>query len=308
MKWLLTLALLASVRADSDVLVIGGFHQKIEIIEINIISSVEAIGTECDEVDDFPFEVMGSTAAFLGDRIVVCGGADYGESAITDCLQWTPAARSWTELDQNLPTPLRYPSSSVIDGKWFISGGSFGPASFLREETLIFENGIFTPGPRLPEGRNGHCQITLNDTHVFIAGGDVASTIVLDLPAQEWISLEDLPKAEAFFPACGLVNTQEFGQEVVLAKEDFSYIFSLSDLEWKDGPTLPVYRDNLSAAQLEDGFLAIGGWDDRPETVDTVYKFDAEAYDWILMEDYALNVSRSHTSPVAIPDGFFACH
>jgi len=39
--------------------------------------------------------------------------------------------------------------------------------------TLIYEDGIFTPGPVLPIGKHGHCQVTIDATHV-VAGRKLA--------------------------------------------------------------------------------------------------------------------------------------
>jgi len=78
--------------------------------------------------------------------------------------------------------------------------------------TFVYDDGIFLPGPDLPEGRSSHCQFTLNETHVFIVGGGVASTFLLDWPAQEWIELENLPIKKLYGGACGWVNTPEHGQ------------------------------------------------------------------------------------------------
>jgi len=79
----------------------------------------------------------------------------------------------------------------------------------------------------------------------------------------------------------------------------------VNDLKWREGPLLPENVNLLSSAQLEDGFLAIGGRDDG-FSVDTVYKFSQDSYEWSLREE-RLNIPRQLAFSVPVPDSFLNC-
>ena len=63
---------------------------------------------------------------------------------------------------------------------WLIAGGigSFpgGLDTDMLMTTEILINGQFQPGPDLPKPIAYHCMVTINQTHVFLTGGDYKSS------------------------------------------------------------------------------------------------------------------------------------
>jgi len=154
---------------------------------------------------DFPLAVFGATGAFLDGKVVICGG-DSSEGFTRSCYELESGSDRWVESLSLPGKATRHMRSSVLGQKWLLSGGQGGGGV----ETFVLEQGIFTPGPELPFSKFGHCQLTLNSTHIFFAG-DGVETFLYDWPRYEWIFLDDLP-ADIAFGACGLLNSDEKGQ------------------------------------------------------------------------------------------------
>ncbi len=79
--------------------------------------------------------------------------------------------------------------SSIIDGVWFVSGDYDIPAGNMTE---MWTGSEFMLGPTLPERMDGHCQVTINATHVFFANCDEKTTYLLNWNLQEWTQLYDM--------------------------------------------------------------------------------------------------------------------
>jgi len=269
------------------------------------LSNVEVINLaadnkQCPSLPDYPVPVAYHTTAFYQGAVVSCGG--YNGERLDQCYELGPDLREWVEL-LSLPTSQNDEmKSSVIDGKWVISGGDTDPTS------LVVFDGIFTPSPSMPFEKKNHCQLTLNSTHIFFTAGegDTLATFMLDWPTQEWIVLDDIPSGSMSEPACGFVKTP-LGQEVVLASDTRSFIFSLDDMQWREGPLLPEDLDNLTNVQLNNYFLVVGGLNRGNYEEDTIYRFDPNSYTW-LREVPMMAIPRKHTGAVAVPDDFLACN
>jgi len=251
----------------------------------------------CPSLPEYPLGVTDLTAAFYQGKVVACGG--FGGTTFDKCYELGPDLRQWVEF---LPLPDKSDyalKSSIIDDKWIVSGGFYNPFS------LYSFDGRFTIENPMPFGKPYHCQVTINTTHIFFTSGFYYETFMLNWNKGEWIFLDDTSLIE-YNPACGLINSKTYGPEIILASHTMSTIFSLTDLVWKDGPPLPEDLDHLTTAQLTDGILAMGGYNLDGLIVDTVYKFDEDAYDWVL-EKERLATPRSDAAAVAVPDSFLAC-
>jgi len=105
--------ILLCTGALDNVLAIGGYTLE---QRNTIISSVETLiggNEQCAQVEDYPFEVTGATAAFLDDRVMVCGGyVNYPDMAnalvsTNECKELTFADGTWTVME-SLPIPIVY--------------------------------------------------------------------------------------------------------------------------------------------------------------------------------------------------------
>jgi len=171
------------------------------------ILNIDRSSKRCHSLPEYPTKVASATSAYIDGKVIVCGGQD-SEQVFNQCYALTSATSEWVGFFP-LPEPLWDMSSSVIDGKWFITGGRnrFGRA---QAKTYIYNNGLFEPGPQLPALKFGHCQITINDTHVFFAGGDYDQNeaFILNWVTGEWTMLDDLSGMDNH-GACGIFNNPQ---------------------------------------------------------------------------------------------------
>jgi len=180
-------------------------YEYYDLIETEEVATVERVGgfpDGCSSVTPLPKGLSESTTAFFENAIVLCGGF-YEANEKQGCYKLSSASGTWESM-RSLPIGTASLASSVIDGKWLISGGVDDTSR--HDNTMIYENGVFTPGPRMPNHKMRHCQLTINSTHVFFVGGYEEGAFILDWPRQEFTVLE-APPVSPFYPACGVINS-----------------------------------------------------------------------------------------------------
>jgi len=256
-------------------------------------------------IPDFPYPLRSASAVYFQGKLIVCGGWN-GKHSFDKCFSFSKNQRDWMEILPLSDKSRHSHSSSVIDGNWFISGGSYRPkisSSSTLKSTLIFKE-RFNEGPKMPLLRTSHCQITINATHVFIAGGS-KRTILFDWTRQQWIFLEDCPYSLSY-ATCGLLNNPNIGPEVLIASGSRSYLFSFQNLTWREAPQLPLIQ-TYTATNVHGckGVLAVGGRVSN-KVIDSIYRFSEERYEWI-MEGAHLETPREMATSLVVPDDFLDC-
>jgi len=148
--------------------------------------------------------------------------------------------------------------------------------------------------------------VTIDDNHIFITAGRTQETYMFDWEKQTYDILDNIPKEHMDHTVCGLINNPIYGPEVLVAIKSESYIYSLTNYSWKEGPILPEYIYDLSRAQISKGVVAIGGIAEGAMS-SKVYVFDDQAYEWKLQEQ-ELKVAREGAAAIAVPDEFLKCN
>jgi len=160
--------------------------------------------------------------------------------------------------------------------------------------------------------------LTLNETHIFFAGGGL-QTFILNWPQKKWTILDDI-LADISFGACGLLNDEgKFSTffvinhsnydltEVLIVGSGEAFFYNLADNSWRLGLALPKTLENLASAQAPYGFYAVGGRNEDAESVDSVFFFGQRDYSWREMEA-TLKTSRYFSSAHFIEEeSFFEC-
>jgi len=93
-----------------------------------------------------------------------------------------------------------------------------------------------------------------------------------------------------------------------MVDKEASLIFSLSDLKWRNGPSLPAVIGSLGFAQVNNGFIVVGGAEllDKKASYNSVFRFDQSTYEWSVEEP--LLVGRNYAAVVAVPNDFLLCY
>jgi len=256
-------------------------------------------------------------AAFHNGRVIGCSGKISALDFTERCFALGPDLLEWKEIFP-LPynPPLRNLASSVVDNKWLISGGfddrddinsdGIGGDQHPVKSTLVMDDSLFESGPSMPFAKYYHCQVTLNSTHVFFTSGEAPGSFILNWNTGEYDVVDDVPDFNDY-PACGVLNNNDHGQEVLVAGGHDSFIFSFTNLSWREGPKLPESLHTQAAAPTRDGFIAIGGFNGLDGSIShSAYTFQEDSYEWIL-EEAQLAIPRQTAVAVAVPDDFVNC-
>jgi len=282
----------------TKIVVIGGYTNERQISNVEIVD-LSGKGLTCPQIPDYPLEIDLFTAVFYDGKIIACGG--YDGDVLDDCFTLGPDLTRWNQIVPLIDGKRSRMASSIIDTKWFISGGFRNSGSL--KSTLVFDGSQFSEGPELPALKRDHCQVSINVTHMFFTNGG-AGAFTFDWENQEYGFVDDIPSS-IYDGSCGVINNANHGLEVLVVDESFSYIFSLTHLEWRDGPKLPVSTVDSFPVQLNYGFLSIGG-QVGSSYHSGIYRFDENAYDWVL-EAEQLETPRRYAAAVAVPDSFLNC-
>ena len=76
----------------------------------------------CQDLPDYPIVVHGTTGSFLDGTVKVCGGL-LDSLHISQCFEFNPVDGTWKDGGSMSENRL-YAASSIIDGVWFITGGT----------------------------------------------------------------------------------------------------------------------------------------------------------------------------------------
>jgi len=275
-----------------------GYYSPVDVIDTS------ANGKQCASVQDFPILIQSMVASFYQGKVFTCGGEN--EDAKQDACFVMDDTLIWQPFDP-LPYGLSDAASSNIGDFWWITGGRPESEFYYRDNaTFIFDGTEFSEGPFLPYGMESHCQLTVNDTHVFLYEGKFSNAFMFNWDTQEWIFLERIPDPLRV-GACGLLSNPNFGPEILVAEDYTSYIFNLADGQWREGPTPPVDISYPNYAQLEDGFIVTNVNNIGDVSTRNTYVFSDAIYEWVKWDD-ELEIAREFSAALAVPEDFLHCN
>ncbi len=136
----------------------------------------------CTSLADYPMGADRQVVALINGEIESCGGLNEAALSTGECYKYDLGSNSWTRT-LDLTEPRQSSASSVIGNiEWFITGGEDDIST-----TEIRVDGISLPGPMLPNaGMRRGCQVTLNETHVFLADSEDKTTFTLNWGDKTW--------------------------------------------------------------------------------------------------------------------------
>ncbi len=317
--------------ADLTKLVAIGGNADIRLYEVEVVDLLDK-SSNCGFIASYPIEIADHSATYLDGLVKSCGGTyyDFNENSyetISDCYDYDPATDEWTQAD-SLLTPRYGMGSSVVENTWLVSGGQYndGDYFYFVNDTEVWSEstGSFELGSAaLPEVMSSHCQATINTTHIFLTDTVMhfneddpqepysPKAYILDYNENVWIQVDDVPvkddDGEGYHStSCGRISNSVNGLEIVVAADGYTHIFNLGTLEWRDGPHLLPAGHYYASAQLENTLVLAGGEDSADNMLDTIYIFDNERYEWLLLEQ-TLQIARQDLAIAAVPADFIQC-
>ncbi len=273
-------------------LIVGGFDgNSLERVEIHDLENASAT---LNDIPPYPTKNYGMAVGVFQDVVKACGGAANPNT----CYDYHPERKIWSESTPMLFGRYHH-AASFIEKLWLLSGSSGSTGGHTSTEK--WDGSAFAEGTSLQRGMHGHCQLTVNDTHILFVMADGQSNYLLNWTSQEWTELDPMMYL-LNNPSCGLINNTRNGVEAVVAGFGISQIFNFVSMIWRIGPNAP-YFFGAGYTQLSDTFIVVGGRNLTLHFLDTMYKFDNENYEWISL-DHKLQVPSSSLSVVTIPNDF----
>ena len=254
---------------------------------------------------DLSYGMYGLVAGFVDDHVIACGG--YKDS---NCFLYNFRFNWWRQT-VSMDTQ-RKGSVSFMNGDntWYVMGGrdySTIPNTYLNT-TLVYNDGKFEQGQMMPYGAYFACSATVNETHIFFAGGHDEDRLrsdayLLEVDSWTWTRLEDMAVAREYH-SCGRAgrNIVVVGGYAANGAEGTSEIFNLDTMTWSAGPGVPTSSRYYRAGQtfqLEDTFYLMGGFNGNTY-LDTVFEFVPEFGIWTERKERMMT-ARDRFAVVPVP-------
>ena len=290
--------------SDTDyVMVLGGVFT---YTDVELVDFSEHKNMTLPKPANLPEAMHGSVAALVKDQVIACGG-----SGIRKCFIYDFALNKW-DPTVSLDIDRWGAASFVFRDDWYILGGEFiteGSSPYL-DTTIIYRNGNFETGQKLPSPAFYPCVVPVNGTHVFYAGGyegpgGKSDAYLLEVAIWKWTRLDDMVYGR-YQHSCG-----KAGSDIVVVGgccsnlvKTTSEIFSLETMYWTSGPAIPQTPDgslsNAAVAQFENTFFILGGLSGNTR-LDSVFEFDAMNIVWKKRKE-KLSTGKFDHAVVAIPN------
>jgi len=183
------------------------------------------------KLPDYPLEMFGGQSIFLGDKLLVCGGANWTTS-YTQCYSWSN--RHWTTWHQagslNFPRAFGFmtylPDPICKTDKLFIIGGldSVNLTPVLTTEVYDEENQTWMIHKQLPSTSDKNIFVNRADSGCISTMDGVVYSVGKEVISMDWISLslKVLTKTKQSALAEGCVG-------ITLSSGDIGFFFLSGD-------------------------------------------------------------------------------
>ena len=242
-------------------LVLGGnqdFRTDVEILAAYKTPSI------CSKPADIPDKFSkGAIGAYFNGKVLLCGGWMAGK----ECNEYKLTRHQWRPVSYSLTTERSEAAGAMLqNGSWIVIGGK-GLDETPLFSTEIFNNGLFAPNFLWPEAISGHCLKQLNNSHIFVAGGEGFGAILdsiyfLNVDSSFWFSLEKRLMYKRRGHVCGIIGNGNRVENIVIAGGQGileTEILDMKSLRLKHGPRLPFEMDWAASIEIGSTFAIVGG-------------------------------------------------
>ncbi|MGZ3418113.1 MAG: Kelch repeat-containing protein [Polyangiales bacterium] len=144
----------------------------------------------------------GHASVVLPDgKAIILGGANGAGVVLSSVESFDPATKTFTAFG-SMSSPREGFTANVAGGRVVVVGGSDGTSLLDTVDVFDPTKGTWSPGPKLPSGRDAHSAVTLPDGRLLVVGGQTLSALVkdawmLDATASSWLSAGALAHARS---------------------------------------------------------------------------------------------------------------
>ena len=235
---------------------------------------------------NLPQKLCGSSAGTVNDKIYVIGGSTsiFGSGHVVGSVyEYNPVSDSWMGKS-NIPTPLMFATSAVVNGKIYVIGGCPFGLNSAYKSVYEYDSATDTWAQKsdMPTARF-LASATAVDGKIYVFGGmpnlygNGFSTVeVYDPSADTWNVKENMP-----IPRCAhsssAVNGYIYifsGGERMGTVNNNVLEYNPTDAIWSTKTSIPTPRVGLAACFIEGKIYVIGGMD-----ISNIRLSKVEAYD-----------------------------
>jgi N-acetylneuraminic acid mutarotase len=245
----------------------------------HLTSAVMFDGRLWTDLPPLPESRVGAAAAVLPDgRLLVAGGESDGQPVESTFLL-TPGEDAWAD-GPPMPDAQSFMGTATIDGRVYLFGGSVVERS--RDVLILDPSAGWTTGAPMPMGASrGAVAAVDGAAYVFGGrlepdGGDLATALRYDPPADAWQSLADMPGAGSNISATAadreiwVLGELSPGAPDAGSQPSSAWVYDVDSDTWTVRTSSSFWPGVWHAALLlSDGrILVVGGWPNF--AVDTV--------------------------------------
>lgn len=262
-------------------------------------------GRTCRKPEDFPGARQGSVGTYIQERALVCGGYFYigGGIYTSECYYYNTNG-TWTQ-GPSMTEAREHTASTFYNNQWWITAGYNSDQGTLASTELFNStSNSFVPFVNLPEERESHNLVSIDDNRAILLGGQDFFVDTYICNDGTWEDGPVLSKGRQQSQA-GLVTFNNGTKMIVAASgqyEKTTEFLPVDGEEWHFGPDLPYYIFWGASVQLEKTFLIVGGFGNGT-SLDTIWTFDIEKENWVLLEEH-LKTERQLTAAFLVPDEY----
>ena len=308
------IASLPSLGAKT-VVVLGGNRVLRTNVEVLHFTQNDTSSSICTQPADIPDKhSKGAIGTYFDQKIIMCGGWLAGR----ECQEYSLATYEWSISSYSLLNERAEAAGAMLEnGSWIIIGGKGIDNSLPMSSTEIFDwkRSIFMPSLPWSEPVSGHCMEKINNSHIFIAGGEgslgdeLDSTYILNVDSSFWKPLDKRLGYKRSGHVCGIVS--EKGLKYIIIAGGFELldteIIKISTMEFLKGPKLPFEMNWSATFHLNGALFLIGGehigYCSKPSQCfasDIILKL--QDFVWKPHHKLTLKLPRSKHIIVSIPD------
>ncbi len=273
----------------------------VEIIDLDTFKSCPI------QQKSFPYKVNFATALKNNDIAMICGGYNNGVY-YSDCYEYRNV--DWALSPATLNTnKLCGISVEIRPNEWIVLGGQNEEGKYLNS-TEIFKNGIFTPGPKMPESFAEGSAVMFNITHLFVASGASNRNWFVDIKDWTWTELAQRILTAHQGSASGIYHDYTLDQRAIatLGYNGIQIYYPILN-SWVEYTT-PLL-EGLGYArtlQLSTEYFLITGGREYPsrEWTKSIHRFDTNGLS--LIEENALEHQRFNHIAITIPEEQINCY
>jgi len=316
---------IAVLLSNNLVLVSGGSNGTSTLKSSELYDTVKNTWTTTGEMSTA--RTNHSAVLLSNGKVLVTGGFD-GTNALKTAEVYDPSTGKWTATTTGMVFSHTYHTSTLLpDGKVLIAGGILGPANnadATSTEVYSPTTDAFTPGPNLPEPRQGQTTTVLKNGKILLVGnsnGDSTKAIVLPdaVAASVAVATGPLKFGRWNHAATLLSNGSALTDDKVLVTGGFgnnpksAEIYNPTDNLWYPAGALNESRALHTSTLLRNGkVLIIGGYNgtNALSTIEifnpAVFSFSTPQTSWSTLAKVLNTPRAAHTSTLLSNDNVLA--